>query len=264
MILVQYQLAFVALAFLAGCAATAAMLRQPAESRVWPLADLLWVVFGLVGALGALVAEMHTADSSRIARQVDLARAASAEFDRASGRFRLRHCDDPPGAALATLCDKADFLAASTAANADLPLFMTAAEQASPRRSLNLFADPHTAAGTAAAEARADAFDPGALLAFQPLDARTRPALKELQKTDPALAGEFRILARSYEALIREIDRLQREWAYLDARSWVLALQIAAICLVAFAVPFRLGRAIAALTRRGRAGDGWKGPDQFD
>lgn len=264
MFLVQYQFLLVALAFLAGCAATVVMLRQPADSRVWPLADLLWVVFGLLGALGALVAEIHTADSSRIARQVDFARAATAEFDRASGRFRLRHCNDPLDGALATLCDKADFLAASTAENADLPLFMAAAEQASPLRRLNLFSDPRTDPESAAVEASAKDFDPDALLTFHPLDARTRPALKALQKTDPAVAGEYRILARSYEALIKEIDRLQREWAFLNARSWVLSLQIVAICLVAFAVPFRLGRAVAALTPRGRTGDGWKGPDQFD
>lgn len=257
--LVQYQFPLVVLAFLAGSAGMLVLLRKPPDHRLWPLADVLWVVFGLFGALAAVVAEFHNADSSRIARQAEITRAANAEFDRESGRFRLRNCDAPADPALVVLCDKADFLAASTSRNADLPLFIAVAEEASLLRRLDPFAPPKNTPDMAEMAARADAFDPGALLAFQPLDNRTRAALKSLQKTDPAIAGEYRILAQSYEALIAQTDRLQQEWAFLQSRAWLLSVQIVAISLVSFAAPFRLGRAITALKGRG-AGD----PDQFD
>jgi len=258
MFLVQYQFPLIMLAFLVGSVITGICLCKPPGHRIWLLADLLWVVFGLFGALGAMVVEIYTADSSRIERRIDIARAASENFDRESGRFRLRHCDSPGGRALAVLCDKADFLAASTAGNADLPIFIEVAEQVSPLHNLNPFSDPPDTDAMAEIRARADRFDTRELLAFRPLDDTTRPALQKIQTTAPAIAGEFRILARSYESLIDQIRRLQQEWRYIESRAWLLMLKVVAICLVAFAAPFRLGRAIADLRAARRGG----GPSQ--
>jgi len=253
MSLVQYQFPLIMLAVLVGSVITGICLCKPSGHRIWVLADLIWVVFGLFGALGAVVTQIYAADSSRIERQIDIAHAAITDFDEDVSRFRLRYCDGPRPGELAVLCDKADFLAASTATNVDLPLFIDVAEQALQLRSLNPFSEPRDTGAMPELRVRADSLDTRELLAFQPLDETTRPALDALQAIAPGIAGEFRILARSYDALIDQIRRLQQEWIFIESRAWLLKVQVLAICLVSFAAPFRLGRAIADLraSRRG-------------
>lgn len=257
MLLVQYQFPLYLLAFGLGSAITAVCLCTPSGRRIWLLADLLWVVFGLLGALGAVVAEIYLADSSRVERQIGIARAAMADFDADVSRFRLGHCGAPQTQALGVLCDKADFLAASTARNADLPLFTALTTETSPLRIFDPFANPPATEETADRPGRTDGRDVRELLTFKPLDDTTRPALESLRETEPATAANFHILARSYASLVDEIRVLQRDWAYIKRRAWLLSLKIVAICLVSFAAPFRLGRAIANLRATYR-------PDQAD
>ncbi|WP_412508393.1 hypothetical protein [Roseovarius sp. SYSU LYC5161] len=247
MVLVDYQFPLYLLAFAAGCGITVACLCTPPGQRIWALADLLWVVFGLFGALGAVVADIYLADSSRIERQIGMTRAATIAFDRDVNAFRLGHCAAPGSAALATLCDKADFLAASTARNAALPLFTEASDNEAALRDLFPFSAPPDTKAMSEMRAQADALDTRELLAFQPIDSATRPALKTLDTRAPEVVGQFRILARSYESLVAQTRALQQEWAYIDSRAWLLGLKTLAICLVSFAAPFRLGRTIADL-----------------
>lgn len=245
MFLIDNQVPLIALFFLAGCLGVGFIFRKPAGHRAWHLADLVWVVLGLIGALGAIVAGLYKTDSSHVERQIGIAFAATARFDQDAGRFRLRYCEDAGPEGLAELCDRAEFLSASTARNADLPLFLAVTERRSSLR--RLFGAAPDGAELAA---MAQAFDPGMLLSFQPLDDTTRQALKQLQRAAPGIAGEYRVLAQSYDDLIDQTRQLKLEWEFLQARSWVLLVQIMAICLVSFAAPFRLGKSIAELRRR--------------
>ena len=247
MFLIEHQVPLILLFFLSGLFGTALIIRKPARHRAWLVADLVWVVLGLFGALGAIVAGIYKADSSRIERQIDIAYAATAAFDHDAARFRLRYCEDPAFPSVAVLCDRAEFLSASTAENADLPLFIAVTEQVSPLKSLFLLGNSSNDMSEMAAVA--DAFDPVTLLAFAPLDEVTRNALKELQPLAPGIAGDYRIIAQSYDDLIGQVRRLKDEWEFLQQRSWILLLQIIAICLVSFAAPFRLGKSIVELRR---------------
>lgn len=249
MFLIDNQLALVVSCFVAGCLGVALIARRPAGHRAWRVADLVWVVLGLLGALGAIVAGIYKADISRIERQIDIAYAATTGFDQDAARFRLRYCETPADAAVETLCDRAEFLSASTAENADLPLFLAVTEQATPLKGL-LFFGTSTEADMEGMVRMADAFDPGDLLTFPPLDDSTRAALGTLQTTRPAIAGDYRILAQSYDMLITQVRRLKAEWEFLQDRAWVLLVQIIALCLVSFAAPFRLGK--SAVELRGR------------
>lgn len=249
MILIDNQLLLVCACFLAGCLGVALIARRPAGHRAWRVADLLWVVLGLLGAVGAIVAGIYKADISRVERQIDIAYAATNSFDHDAARFRLRYCETPREAAVETLCDRAEFLSASTAENASLPLFLAVTERATPLKGLFFFGRD-TEADMAGMTRMADAFDPGDLLTFPPLDDATRAALDSLQSTRPAIAGDYRILAQSYDMLLTQVRRLKTEWDYLQDRAWVLLVQIIALCLVSFAAPFRLGK--AAVDLRGR------------
>lgn len=63
----------------------------------------------------------------------------------------------------------------------------------------------------------------------------------------PTIAGDFLILARAYDALIEQITQLKSEWEYLQDNAHILVLQILALCMVAFAAPFRLGKSVVDL-----------------
>ncbi|MBY6135132.1 hypothetical protein KUV61_04785 [Nocardioides marinus] len=246
------QLPLLLLFFLAGLIGTAFLFRKPAGHRAWRLADLVWVVLGGFGALAAVISGIYAADSSRLERQIDIAYAATAAFDRDAARFRLRFCDPAYDADIAVLCDKVEFLSASTAGNAELPLFIAVTDEVAPLRGLSLLFG-----GRAAAQqmqdmtATASAFDPQAFLVFTALDAPAQAAVDTLRRKVPAIAGDFLILARAYDDLIAHVAKLKDEWDYLQANAHILALQVIALCLVSFAAPFRLGKSIVELRRHG-------------
>lgn len=248
----QNQLLLLVLFFLIGCIGTAFLFRKPAWHRVWKLADLVWVVLGGLGAVAALVAGIYKADSTQLARQIDVAYAATAAFDRDAARFRLRFCDPAHDPDTATLCDKIEFLSASTANNAELPLFIEVTRTVVPLSGLGFLARPQATGDMDKMTAMADAFDPKPFLTFAALDAPTLAAVANMRRKVPTIAGDFLILARSYEELIDQVKALHDEWDYLQANAGILTLQIIALSIVAFAAPFRLGKSVAALRRPGQ------------
>lgn len=245
------QLPLLLLFFFAGLIGTAFLFRMPAGHRAWKLADLVWVVLGGFGALAAVISGIYAADSSRLERQIDIAYAATAAFDRDAARFRLRFCDPAYDADIAVLCDKVEFLSASTAGNAELPLFIAVTDEVAPLQGLSFLSGGRSAAADMEAmKAKARAFDPQAFVVFTALDAPAQAAVDSLRRKVPAIAGDFLILARAYDALIAHVAKLKDEWEYLQANTHILVLQVIALCLVSFAAPFRLGKSIVELRRR--------------
>lgn len=236
--------------FLAGCIGTGFLFRKPAGHRAWKLADLVWVLLGGVGALVAIIAGLYTADSSRLNRQIDIAYAATSAFDRDAARFRLRFCDPAYDSDIGVLCEKVEFLSASTASNAELPLFIAVTDEVAPLAGLFFLFG-----GQARDEmdemkkmaAQADAFDIDQFLVFTSMDAPTQAAVDTLRRKVPAIAGDYLIIAQSYDDLIEQVGKLKDEWEYLQANAHILVLQIIALCLVSFAAPFRLGKSIVEL-----------------
>ncbi len=246
----ENQLPLLILFFLTGLIGTGFLFRKPAGHRAWKLADLVWVVLGGIGALVAVLAGLYTSDSSRLDRQIDVAYAASLAFDRDAARFRLRFCDPAYDPDTAVLCEKVEFLSASTASNADLPLFIAVTNEVVPLQGLNfLFGrnskdDMEEARGMAA---KADAFDLEQFLVFTSLDDTTQAAIDNMRRKVPAIAGDYLILAQSYDDLIEQVGKLKNEWEVLQANAHILVLQIIALCLVSFAAPFRLGKSVVEL-----------------
>lgn len=246
----ENQLPLLILFFLIGTVGTAFLFRKPAGHRAWKLADLVWVVLGGVGALVAVMAGLYTADSSRLDRQIDVAYAATLAFDRDAARFRLRFCDPAYDKDIGALCEKVEFLSASTASNADLPLFIAVTNEVAPLRGLQFLF------GRQAQEERDDmramtskvhSFDVDQFLVFTTLDDPTQEAIDNLRRKVPAIAGDYLILAQSYDDLVTQVGKLKDEWEYLRENGHILVLQIIALCLVSFAAPFRLGKSIVEL-----------------
>ena len=245
------QLPLLILFFLTGLIGTAFLFRKPAGHRAWKLADLVWVVLGGFGALVAVISGIYAADSSKLERQIDIAFAATAAFDRDAARFRLRFCDPAYDADIAVLCEKVEFLSASTAGNAELPLFIAVTDEVAPLQGLSfLFGGRGAADGMKEMEAQASAFDPEALLVFTSLDAPAQEAVDNMRRKVPAIAGDYLIIARAYDDLIAHVSKLKEEWEYLQDNAHILVLQIIALCLVSFAAPFRLGKSIVELRQR--------------
>lgn len=246
----ENQLPLLILFFLIGSIGTGFLFRKPAGHKAWKLADLVWVVLGGIGALVAVLAGLYSSDSSRLDRQIDVAYAATLAFDRDAARFRLRFCDPAYDPDTAVLCDKVEFLSASTASNADLPLFIAVTNEVAPLQGLHfLFGqqakdDMEEIRGMAA---KADAFNIDQFLVFTSLDDVTQEAIDNMRRKVPAIAGDYLILAQSYDDLIEQVGKLQDEWEYLQANAHILVLQIVALCLVSFAAPFRLGKSIVEL-----------------
>lgn len=246
----ENQLPLLILFFLIGSVGTGFLFRKPAGHRAWKLADLVWVVLGGIGALVAVLAGLYTSDSSRLDRQIDVAYAATLAFDRDAARFRLRFCDPAYDPDTAVLCDKVEFLSASTASNADLPLFIAVTNEVAPLQGLQFLFGRNTQDEKEEARdmaAKANAFDIEQFLVFTSLDDATRAAIDNMRRKVPAIAGDYLILAQSYDDLIEQVGKLQDEWEYLQANAHILVLQIIALCLVSFAAPFRLGKSIVEL-----------------
>ncbi len=251
MFIADNQLPLILICFLSGCGATAVLFAKPAGHRAWRIADLVWVVLGGFGAIVAVAAGIYTEDSSRIDRQIDIAFAATAAFDRDAARFRLRFCDPAYDPDTGVLCEKVEFLSASTAGNAELPLFLAVTRDVAPLQGLNILARRQSSQMSAMQEkrARADAFDPEPFLVFTTLDARTQAAVDSMRRKVPAIAGDYLIIARAYDDLIDQVGQLKSEWEVLQDNAHILFLQIIAICLVSFAAPFRLGKSLVELKR---------------
>ncbi|MCE8516372.1 hypothetical protein KBY31_06580 [Ruegeria pomeroyi] len=243
--LADNQLPLILFCFLAGCVGTGWLLmRKPAGHRAWKTADLVWVVLGGVGALVAVLAGLYKTDHSRLDRQIDIAYAATADFDRDAARFRLRFCDPAYDDDIAVLCEKIEFLSASTASNADLPLFIAVTGEVAPLAGLHLlFGSP----GMRDMSDQVESFAVDEFLVFATLDAPTEAALEAMRRKVPLIASDFQILARAYEDLIAQIGKLKSEWEYLQANAHILLIQVLALCLVSFAAPFRLGKSIVEL-----------------
>ncbi len=253
----ENQLPLLVLFFLIGLIGTGFLFRKPAGHRAWKLADLVWVVLGGIGALVAVLAGLYTSDSSRLDRQIDVAYAATLAFDRDAARFRLRFCDPAYDPDTAVLCEKVEFLSASTASNADLPLFIAVTNEVAPLQGL------HFLFGSASKDdmeeardmaAKADAFSIDQFLVFTTLDDTTQAAVDNMRRKVPAIAGDYMILAQSYDDLIDQVGKLKDEWEYLQANAHILVLQIIALCLVSFAAPFRLGKSLVELRTAFNAG----------
>ncbi|WP_170370772.1 hypothetical protein [Ruegeria arenilitoris] len=246
----DYQLPLLLLFFLAGSIGTAFLFRKPAGHRAWKLADLVWVVLGGLGALVAVMAGLYKSDSSRLDRQIDVAYAATLAFDRDAARFRLRFCDPAYDPDTAVLCDKVEFLSASTASNADLPLFIAVTNEVAPLQGLNFIFGARSRGQMDDIQdmaAKADAFDIEQFLVFTTLDEETQTAIDNMRRKVPAIAGDYMILAQSYDDLIAQVAKLKGEWEYLQENAHILVLQIIALCLVSFAAPFRLGKSVVEL-----------------
>ncbi|MCU9837873.1 hypothetical protein OEZ49_08845 [Ruegeria sp. WL0004] len=244
------QLPLILVCFLTGCVGTGwLLLHKPAGHRAWKLADLVWVVLGGLGALVAVLAGLYKSDHSRLDRQIDIAYAATTAFDRDAARFRLRFCDPAYDADIKELCNKVEFLSASTATNAELPLFIEVTKEVAPLANLHfLFGSAGSASNTMKGMTeKVDAFDVSEFLVFTTLDEPTQAALQNMRRKVPAIAGDFQILADAYDELIEQIGKLKSEWEYLKANAHILVLQILALCLVSFAAPFRLGKSIIEL-----------------
>lgn len=233
--------------FTLGCVGTALLFCKPKGHRAWQLADLVWVVLGGIGALVAVISGIYTTDSGRIDRQIDIAYAATADFDREAARFRLRYCEGAVAMDLAALCDKVDFLSASTAENADLPLFLAITDQVAPLQGLQFFSG--ASGDMDAMMDKIEALDTATFLSFEAQDADTRAAISILRDGAPQVTADFLVLAGSYEALIAQMTTLQREWQVIQDNRIILFIQILALCLVSFAAPFRLGKSIVDLRR---------------
>ncbi|MCY3985310.1 MAG: hypothetical protein OXD29_03915 [Roseovarius sp.] len=248
MFIIENQFLLIALSFLSGVFGTLLIARKPAGHRAWLLADLIWVVLGLFGAMGAIMAGVYKTDSSRLERQIDIAYAATSTFDQDAARFRLRNCGSPSAGDVAALCDRVEFLSGSTAKNSALPLFIAVTEKAAPLQGLHLIAGggPKDEIDSELVD-RADRYDPGELLAFSAFDEEINNSIKNLRATHPGIAGDYQVLAQSYEKLIEQVTKLGEEWQYLRERSYILHIQIIAICLAGFAAPFRLGKSISEL-----------------
>ncbi len=244
------QLPLLILFFVVGSIGTAFLFRKPAGHRAWKLADLVWVVLGGIGALVAVLAGLYTSDSSRLDRQIDVAYAATLAFDRDAARFRLRFCDPAFDPDTAVLCDKVEFLSASTASNSELPLFIAVTNEVAPLQGLHFLLGGQAKDDMdemRSAAAKADAFDIDQFLVFTSLDDETQTAIDNMRRKVPAIAGDYLILAQSYDDLIDQVGKLKDEWEYLQANAHILVLQIVALCLVSFAAPFRLGKSLVEL-----------------
>ena len=244
-LLQTYQLPLILACFVLGCLGAVTLFKRTEDTRAWLMADVIWVALGGVGAVVAIAAGIYQEDSTALNRQITVTYTASRAFDTDAARFRLRYCAPPASADLSKLCEKVEFLSASSAENTALPLFLSITERAAPLEGFSLLfgsARDHAEMKQAAADLEMAEF-----LAFETRDVPTVMALERIAPNQPEIAADYRVLALSYDTLIEDIAALRAAWQRLQSGKALLILQVIALCLVAFAAPFRLGRTIDGL-----------------
>lgn len=249
----DHQIGLILTSFFLGTAGAVLLYRRPDHRRAFKIADLIWVLLGGLGAVAALLAGLYRTDSTRLDRQIDVTYATTRGFERDAARFRLEHCETdrhgPLRPAVLTLCEKVEFLSASTSENRDLPLFLEVTGMTGAPRALRLFSDEASAEEHDRMVVEAREFDPARFLIFAAMDPATKAASDTLAASDEfaGIPAAFQVIATSYQELIEEVRRLKSEWEILQGQSTVLVLQIIALCLIAIAAPFRVGKSVADL-----------------
>ncbi len=240
-----YQLPLIGLCFGLGSIGAVLLFKYAHRSKAWEVADVIWVALGGIGAVVAIAVGIYQEDSTALNRQVTVAYTASRNFDADAARFRLRYCAKVADKDLATLCEKVEYLSASSAGNTALPLFLSVTERATPLEGFTLLFTGSRE--RAAMEKAAAELDMAEFLAFDTRDVPTVMALEAIEPYRPDVAADYRVLALTYDHLINDIEALHSAWMLLQSGRGLLILQIIALCLVAFAAPFRLGRTIDSL-----------------
>lgn len=233
----------------------AGLIYRFAKSRLsWRVADFIWVALGGIGAIAALLSGSYLDEHSRVDRQIDISYATSKSFDAMAERFKLLHCQfDRQGPTLRpptlVLCKKVRALTESAMANQDLPLFLELTTPKIRLAGLNWLypAQPgEVVTDIVAQEKMAQQitnFDTATLLTVASNDWPAAQAWNRLNGSASSdVAADYQVLSETYEDLVATLGRVKAEWDYLQANSVVLLLQVLALCLIAFAAPFRLGR----------------------
>jgi hypothetical protein len=242
--------------FVIGSIIAAIVYRRAQSSLSWKVADLVWVALGGVGAIAALLSGSYQDERSRIDRQIDISYAITKSFEASANRFLLLHCDkDRQGptyrAEVVVVCKKTIKLTTSAKANSELPLFLDLAQTRPPLSSIGLLFGGQSQVADAegmtktSAMAKVDSFDADKLQTVAVIDYPTRTALSSLEASPHAdISVDYQVLAGTYSNLIKQLGRVKAEWDYLEENSIVLIVQVIALCLIAFAAPFRLGKSI--------------------
>jgi hypothetical protein len=257
--LVENQLLSIIGSFCLGSIVAALLYRYAQSSLSWRMADFIWVALGGVGAITALLSGTYLDENSRVNRQIDISYAISKNFDTMAERFKLLHCQfDRQGPGLReptlVLCEKLRALTKSAVANQDLPLFLELTVPKIRLAGLNWLypvqpgADATDTASQEKMAAQVANFDTAALLTVASNDWPAAQAWNRLNGSASAeVAVDYQVISETYEDLVATLGRVKAEWDYLQANSVVLILQVLALCLIAFAAPFRLGRSFTDL-----------------
>ncbi len=242
--------------FILGSLITIIIYRRPHSSLSWKIADLVSVLLGGIGAIIAVMAASYHDERGRVERQIDISYAITKSFEITADRFLLLHCDkDRQGPqyrpATVVVCKKTIALITSAKANSELPLFLDVAQTRPPLTAVGLLLggqDPSADAPTTSktsAMAMLDGFDVAQLQTIAVIDDATRSALTKLNASPHVgVAVDYQIIAGTYSDLITQLGRVKAEWDYLEENSTVLILQMIALCLIAFAAPFQVGKTI--------------------
>lgn len=254
--LLDHQTASIIASFILGSIIATTIYKRVQSSLSWKVADLLWVVLGGLGAIAALLSGSYLDERGRIDRQIDISYAITKSFETSANRFLLLHCDKdrqgPPYRALVVVvCKKTIALTTSAKANSQLPLFLDLARTRPPLSSIGLLLGRQDSAANTdgmsktAAMTMVEGFDVAELQTIAVIDDATRTALSSLAASPHAdVSVDYQVLAQTYSDLVKQLGRVKAEWDYLEENSTVLILQVIALCLIAFAAPFRLGKSI--------------------
>ena len=253
--LIENQLASIIGSFVIGSIVASLIYRYAKSSLSWRVADFIWVALGGVGAITALLSGTYLDEHSRVDRHIDISYATSKSFDAMAERFKLLHCQfDRQGPKLRpptlVLCDKVRALSISAAANQDLPLFLELTTPKIRLAGLNWLYPAEPGADDATSQEKmanqVANFDTTTLLTVASNDWPAAQAWNRLNgSTSSDVAADYQVLSETYENLVATLGRVKAEWDYLQANSVVLLLQVVALCLIAFAAPFRLGRSFS-------------------
>jgi hypothetical protein len=287
-LIIAYQVLLVSMLFILGVVAAVLVTIYSTDSR-WKIVDLVWVIFGGIAAVSALIASIYISDDTRIARRVDLIYSMFDRIGLDTEQFIFEHCDDSNilpffRGNIQDVCNPIVSLRSTLVLINRQPLFTEVSEISSLQTkedevlalsfANNLGKGPFVEFDLETNKKLEFLLGSGSMMsngeagvnfyAVQPLSLKDLREVSSILKGDKVsnslrsldssgfhreMISDHASISRAFSTLIEQFQALTTAWEVNQNNYYFVALRVIALCFVAFSFPLRVGKSIHDMRR---------------
>lgn len=279
----KYQIVIIVLVLLLGTTVSIFLLFTKRTQQTWRVVDLIWIVFGGVGAGTAFFVSLYLTDVSNTQASINLLKSKISNLHDASSIASSRYCSRPPSEFLpfyitsshGTICSAFEGMASETSRDSSAFDFIDLLNEnnnnvSSPKtveEILNALKGP-SPMSVPNSEVLETENQIGNSLEFSSLeigmsvfwsfdvkDILYQNAALRLKESGihSELAFEFFALKSQFIEITSEFEKMENTWDEIRQQRWWLFVRTLSLTMIAFCLPLRIGKSIHEITK-------WKNP----